>query len=209
MSVFPYFEGAAGRFGEYGSTAEVRAVRALLERLHEATAIVTDIARREDFLLPCRRQLEAALASLDAPWTSGPYAESSRQLLTGIVDELAAALETHDRLVATVRSEPGRWVVTHGEPHAGNVIWTDDGPVLVDWDTALIAPGGRDWWHLLPAGHAGDEDVEVALYRLRWDLTEIALYVTEFREPHVTTADTAAASYHLQRYAEQIAARPR
>jgi hypothetical protein len=207
MSVYPYLEGTAGRFGEYGSPADARAVCALLERLHAATATVTDVARREDFTLPCRPQLEAALASLDAPWSDGRYAESTRQLLTEIEDELRAALAIHDGLVASVRSEPERWVVTHGEPHAGNMIWTDDGPVLVDWDTALIAPGGRDWWHLLPTGDAGDEDVEVALYRLRWDLTDIALYVTQFREPHVTTADTSAAWSHLQRYAERIAAR--
>jgi hypothetical protein len=207
MCVFPYLEGTAGHFGEYGSTAEVRTVRTLLERLHEATADVTDVARREDFNLPCRPQLEAALAALDAPWRGGPYAESTRQLLAGIVDELTAALERHDRLVATVRSEPGRWVVTHGEPHAGNVIWTDDGPALVDWDTALIAPGGRDWWHLRPSDEAADEDVDAVLYRLRWDITDIALFVTDFREPHVMTADTAAAWHHLQHYAEQIGAR--
>lgn len=207
MSVFPYLDGSAGRFGEYGSSAEVRAVRALLTRLHEATATVTDVAWREDFTLPCRPELEAALGELDRPWTGGPYAESTRRLLAGIVDELAAALDDHDRLVATVCSDPGRWVVTHGEPHPGNVIWTADGPALVDWDTTLIAPGGRDRWHLRPSDVASDEDVEAELYRLRWDITDIALYVTDFREPHVRTADTVAAWRYLERYARRIGAR--
>jgi Phosphotransferase enzyme family len=206
VSVFPHVDGSAGSFGEYGSPAEVRAVRALLERLHDATAIVSDVAWREDFSLPCRPQLEAALGELDRPWTGGPYAESTRRLLKGIVDELRAALEAHDRLVATVRSEPGRWAVTHGEPHPGNVLWTDDGPVLVDWDTALIAPSGRDWWHLRPSGETSDEDGDAELYRLRWGITDIALFVTQFREPHVSTADTVAAWHHLEHYAGRIGA---
>jgi spectinomycin phosphotransferase len=31
------------------------------------------------------------------------------------------------------------------------------------------------------------------LYRLRWDLTEVSLYVALFRAPHVDTADTRVA----------------
>jgi hypothetical protein len=210
MSVFPCLDGAAGRFGEYGSAAEVRAVRGLLERLHDATATVIDVAWREDFTLPCRAQLEAALGELDRPWSGGPYAESTRRLLAGRVDELTAAIEAHDRLVATVRTEPGRWVVTHGEPHPGNVIWTDDGPAIVDWDTALIAPGGRDWWHLRTSDAVEEDvadDVEAELYGLRWEITDIALYVTDFREPHVRTADTVAAWHNLEHCAGRIGAR--
>ena len=29
------------------------------------------------------------------------------------------------------------------------------------------------------------------LYRLRWDLSEIAIYIARFREPHGDDADTA------------------
>lgn len=204
MSVLPYLDGSAGRFGEYGSPEEVCAVRALLERLHEATATVTDVAWRENFTLPCRPQLEAALAELDRPWTGGPFAEPTRRLLGGVETDLVAALDAHDRLVATVASEPGRWVLTHGEPHPGNVIWTGVGPVLVDWDTVLIAPGGRDWWHLTDERDAADDDVDAALYRLRWDLGEIADYAAEFRRPHDRTADTMASWRNLEHYADRI-----
>jgi aminoglycoside phosphotransferase (APT) family kinase protein len=39
-------------------------------------------------------------------------------------------------------------VLTHGEPHAANTIKTDSGLVLIDWDSALIAPRERDLWSL-------------------------------------------------------------
>lgn len=36
-------------------------------------------------------------------------------------------------------------------------------------------------------------DDTLALYRLRWDLTEIAIYTTLFRQQHRATADTSIA----------------
>ena len=36
--------------------------------------------------------------------------------------------------------------MTHGEPHRGNIVVTDAGVVLVDWDTCLLAPPERDVW---------------------------------------------------------------
>jgi hypothetical protein len=35
-------------------------------------------------------------------------------------------------------------VVCHGDVHPGNLIMTDDGPVLIDWDLLCIAPRGWD-----------------------------------------------------------------
>ena len=69
--------------------------------------------------------------------------------------------------------------------------------MLIDWDTTLIAPPERDLWSLVgedPAvsdaytaltGTAVDPGA-IELYRLGWDLAEIAIYVTQFRRPHVT-----------------------
>jgi thiamine kinase-like enzyme len=35
--------------------------------------------------------------------------------------------------------------MTHGQMHAGNVVWTDDDQLLfVDWDCAAVAPRERD-----------------------------------------------------------------
>ena len=37
----------------------------------------------------------------------------------------------------------------HGDCHAGNVLWTDDGPHFVDFDDARIGPAVQDLWMLL------------------------------------------------------------
>ncbi len=51
-----------------------------------------------------------------------------------------------------VASREDRLVITHGEPHAANVMGSPGGLVLVDWDTVLLAPPERDLW-----GIADDE----------------------------------------------------
>jgi len=102
-------------------------------------------------------------------------------------------------------------VITHGEPHAANVITTASGLVLVDWDTTLLAPPERDLWHLadqdrslLPRYTAATgtqiDDQALTLYRLWWDLAEIAGYLTLFRSAHEHTADTRESWNNLKEY---------
>ena len=44
----------------------------------------------------------------------------------------------------------------HGDCHAGNVLWTDDGPHFVDLDDARMGPAVQDLWMLL----SGDADAQ-------------------------------------------------
>jgi Ser/Thr protein kinase RdoA (MazF antagonist) len=37
----------------------------------------------------------------------------------------------------------------HGDCHAGNVLWTDDGPHFVDFDDSRMGPAMQDLWMLL------------------------------------------------------------
>ena len=97
---------------------------------------------------------------------------------------------------------PEPMVLTHGEPHPGNTIATTEGWVLVDWDTVLVAPRERDLWDL----DTGDGSIIeayraatgirprshlVELFGLRWDLSDIAVYVQRFRSPHSGSLDDA------------------
>jgi Ser/Thr protein kinase RdoA (MazF antagonist) len=42
----------------------------------------------------------------------------------------------------------------HGDCHAGNVLWTDDGPHFVDFDDARTGPAVQDLWMLLSGERA-------------------------------------------------------
>ena len=98
----------------------------------------------------------------------------------------------------------GETVITHGEPHPGNVIRVAGQIMLVDWDTTLLAPPERDVWTLAD----GDPQVvdlyeattgivlledTLTLYRLRWDLTEISIYVGQFQQRDPRTRGVGAA----------------
>ncbi|HEV7758017.1 MAG TPA: hypothetical protein VGO78_03475 [Acidimicrobiales bacterium] len=200
LAVYPHLAGRSQTSGRYASVADQRAVLGLLVSLHGVpTAGLA--ARGDDFVLAHRGDLERALGERDRTWTSGPYAEPARARLAHRAHDVARRLRRYDQLVVEARGHPERGVLTHGEPHAANALRTEHGWMLVDWDTVLVAPPERDLWTLA----AGDPDaVEVyssatgrrvrpsvlELYRLRWDLTEIALAVAVFRRPHGPTADT-------------------
>jgi len=201
VAVFPFVDADQRTWGSELSDREGRAVLGVIERLHQSTEVVAMIANKEDFRLPVRSQLEAALGELARPWTAGPYAERTRQLLRGVEPDLWAGLRLFDSLVDLARSDRRPWVITHGEPHAANIMWTAAGLRLIDWDTALIAPAARDLWMLEPPGRPGlsETDPAMLLYRLRWDLANIALFVAGFRVPHEDSADAAESWRNLQR----------
>ncbi|WP_211590358.1 phosphotransferase [Microbispora sp. H11081] len=223
LSVFPMVAGTAGNFGTHRPEDRAEVVD-LLAALHEATPIVADVAARADLVLPARDRLEEALGDLDREWTGGPHAEPARTLLSVHAGRIRRLLADFDRLVDQVRSTAAEWVVTHGEPHPGNVMRTPAGPRLIDWDTVQIAPPERDLWMLTPAlarmlgeNPVGDDDVLVrytratgrtvtpaglALYPLWWRLADIAIFVDELRRPHGAGEDIAASLRYLTGYLE-------
>lgn len=104
---------------------------------------------------------------------------------------------------------PAEPVVTHGEPHPGNLIRTAEGFVLVDWDTVAVDRAERDLWMLDDGtgsawaeyarltGRAVDPDA-AALYRLAWGLTDLAAFVGRLRAPHGRDPDTERAWTGIQ-----------
>lgn len=52
------------------------------------------------------------------------------------------------------RSGTVKYLRLHGDCHAGNVLWTDDGPHFVDFDDSRMGPAIQDLWMLL----SGDPD---------------------------------------------------
>ena len=98
---------------------------------------------------------------MDQPWTGGPFSEPARQVLARHAARMVELLAWPTGSPPRWRHASAPWVITHGEPHAGNVMRAADGHLLVDWDTVALAPPERDLWMV-----AGD-DGEAARMRAR------------------------------------------
>jgi spectinomycin phosphotransferase len=196
-AVFPFVDGQPGVFGEY-EEPDRKAVLALIDELRRATPAVASIAPVFDPDLPGRAELEQALTEVGEPWTSGPFAEPARAALAAHASEMTELLDLMQRLAGELVGQD-EWVVTHGEPHGGNVIRTASGRVLVDWDTVAIAPRERDLWWLVTADTHDADPVALDYFRLRWDLADLASFLTFLRAPHRENVDTAKA-YEGVRY---------
>ena len=207
LVVHPYLaHRQSGQDGEFESSADRHAVLALLVRLHRAKAARPPA---DNFEIPGRAPLLAAMQSIGQPWQAGPYGTRSRDLLARHVADLGALLAAFDELAGRVRTRGDRMVITHGGPDPGNVLKTPADLVLVDWESALLAPPERDLWALAESdpglldaysavtGTAIDTDA-LALYRMWFDLAEISLYVRWFRSSHDDTADAAEGWRNLQ-----------
>jgi spectinomycin phosphotransferase len=178
----------------------------MLAALHRADPAAVRLRRVEPGL-SWRGDLETALGELGRPWTGGPYAEPARALLADAAGLVRRQLDRLDRWSAgPVATEV---VITHGEPHPGNVIRTPGGLMLIDWDTVGLAPPERDLW--MVATESGDEvrryteltgrpvDTTVLeLYRLRWALDDLSCFVRDLRAPHRRTPGTEHAWQALE-----------
>ena len=207
LAAFPYLtECEPGRAGEF-LPADRPAVVRLLTDLHRATPTVPP--QRCDFGLQNADGLRAAIDSTGEPWRTGRYGEQARILLARQAAGVNALMTAYGELARQARSRPERFVVTHGEPGPWNVLKTPVGFVIVDWDFAQLAPPERDLWDLAESdrsvltayaeatGTAIDSGA-LALFRMWYDLSEIAGYIELFRAGHDDTEDAAESWKNLQ-----------
>jgi spectinomycin phosphotransferase/16S rRNA (guanine(1405)-N(7))-methyltransferase len=193
VALYPYVDGQRFSWGEFSTPEHRRATLDMVLGVHTAPASVRGAVRSDDFAIAHADELESTLDGDGA--TAGPYARPMVDLVAAHARALRRHLDTYRELVAQARAGPDRAVLTHGEPHPGNTMRTADGWVLIDWETALVAPPERDLWLVDP----GDGSVLAAyaeasgrpalapmvdLYRLRWALSDIAIEVARFRRPH-------------------------
>jgi len=200
VALYPFVDGRSFTWGEFSTPEHRRAVLDLVVAIHTAPTTARRRAMADDFGIPHRDELEAALAG-DAVDDCGPYARATSALFTENAAPIRRLLARYDDLVAVAQGgEPSRAVLTHGEPHPGNTMWTADGWLLIDWDTVLVAPPERDLWSLDPGdGSVLDAYAEATgmrplspmleLYRIRWDLADLAVDVGRFRRRHTGNAD--------------------
>jgi len=194
VAVYPFVRGQSFDWGDFACAEHRRATLAMVVALHATNGAAGAV---EDFVVPHRDELEAALDRAEVP-DAGPYARATSDLLAEHAAPVRALLARYDALTAAAALD--RTVLTHGEPHPANTMLTPDGWRLIDWDTALVAPPERDLWMLEP----GDGSVLTAyaeatgvvarpelleLYRVRWTVADIAVDTAHLRRPHTGDAN--------------------
>ncbi|MFC7274890.1 phosphotransferase family protein [Paractinoplanes rhizophilus] len=214
LSVFPLVDGEAGSFGPH--PADRDRVVDMLVALHRATPVVAAAAPPSDLRPPGGDFLRAAPTG--DRWAAGPYAAAAQDLLATHAAKIEGWLARLADLAAGFG--PAR-VVTHGEPHPGNILRTASGPRLIDWDTVRLAPPERDLWLLTgdpfaPGLDAGDaalaryadatghrvSPAALAFYQLRWTLADVAAYARDLSRPHGPGGDAEDALGYLRGHLE-------
>jgi len=204
VALYPFVDGRSFEWGDFATPEHRRAVLHLVVAVHTAPESARRLAIADDFTIPSRDEVEAALDGTSNPMRDsancGPHWHDTATLIADNATALRAELARYDELIAEGRGYPSRLVLTHGEPHRANTMLTADGWKLIDWDTALVAPPERDLWRLDP----GDGSIVSAyakatgvaplpsmmeLFRIRWDLADIAIAVSRFSRRHGRSAD--------------------
>jgi spectinomycin phosphotransferase len=216
ITVSPFVAGTPGSSGDSMTAADRAAVAGMLARMHVLRADPGSLPVRA-LELPDRVVVEASLRERAAPWQTGPYGEAARLLVNEHAVSLAKALDTLDELTAELTVAADELVITHGEPHSRNLIRSDDGLLLIDWDMAGLALPERDlWWIVSDCGAEAAQytqltgravnEVALSLYRLRWDLADLAEFLAWFRGPHERSADAEIAWRSVADICDRLAA---
>jgi spectinomycin phosphotransferase len=198
VSVYPFLVGESHPYGHFATDEERRVLLAALGEIHRAKPAVLPAADRLE--VPDRAAVAALLSTVEDPPAAGPYAAEALALLHDRAGLLGELLAEYDSLRAPVAASQDGWVVTHGEPHAGNVMRPVTGGIrLIDWDTVALAPRERDLWMVQPRdpddwaayGEPGPADpAALALFKLRWRLADICSFAVTLTGPHEDTEDT-------------------
>ena len=80
------------------------------------------------------------------PELEAAYESLAQHLLDMVEDAFERADAAHIRL--------------HGDAHAGNILWRDDAPVIVDFDDARMGPAVQDLWMFL-SGERGEMEASL------------------------------------------------
>jgi spectinomycin phosphotransferase len=190
LSCTPWIDAPAVGHGPLASDDEAATTAGLLDRLHRTPPPAA--LPRWRTTVP-RSLVDDLVRLADRPWGPGPYADRARDALAERLDAVAGWCAEHRRLLTVAERRP--WVTTHGEPHTANQLRTPGGPVLVDWESAALAPRERDLGGLVAYGWPGlaADPAMLALFDLEWRLDEVGQYAAWFAAPHAGTADDAIA----------------
>lgn len=215
ISVFPFLAGHSYPFGPYPDPVIRDGVLDMIAALHRATPAVQGHAPHHVPRFGGRGDLSAFLLDPERPWGGGPFSETARRLLVTRTADLAQLVAGFDDLLDSTHRVRAHPVITHGEPHPANLMSVDGRLMLIDWDTAALAPPERDVALIATADNDGVDRYQqatgreldhavITLYRLRWYLDDLASAVRLFRNGHRDTPDTRRWWHGLAPRLEQL-----
>jgi hypothetical protein len=207
MAVYPHVNGTSGAFADPMDASTMECVVETLVRLHEATDSVRDLAPVDETSIPSRRELQRALVNLHSSGTS-PYPHAVTALLQSRASLIERSWNDFDIFASSLRRQSNRFVITHGEPHLGNVLRQGSDVRLVDWETARLSLPERDLWLVARRNpnavdfyqrRSGRDLDEYALrmFELRWWLTDIALFLEDSISTTLSVEDRNASIHYL------------
>lgn len=131
---FALYPRQGGHAPEFDNLDNLKILGRLLGRIHGAGAVAPFTHRpaldRQSFGTESVRLIEERFIP-----------EEYRASYVAVTGQL---LEAIDAIIADVG--PVRSIRTHGDCHAGNILWRDNAPHFVDFDDARMAPAVQDIW---------------------------------------------------------------
>lgn len=139
--LFTLFPKRPGRLEPELNAEQLKRLGRFLGRIHNAGTEFKKVSRlRLDPKTYGRDSVDYLLKeNLLAPGLSAIYTRYANDICT-LIEPLFKSAEL---------------VLTHGDCHAGNVLWKDDNPYFIDFDDMLYAPPVQDMWMLI----GGDDEI--------------------------------------------------
>jgi Ser/Thr protein kinase RdoA (MazF antagonist) len=139
---FALYPRQGGHAPEFDNLDNLLILGRMLGRIH-AIGAVRPFAHRP--ALDLQSFGTASVALIMESFIPDEYRESYH----AVTDQLLEA-------IAAIMADSGgvRWLRTHGDCHAGNILWRDGAPHFVDFDDARMAPAVQDLWMMLSGDRA-------------------------------------------------------
>ncbi len=153
---FAVYPKQGGRMPEFDRADTLKWMGRFLGRIHAVGA-------QADFLHRPTLNLETfGFASRDFLRHGNGLLSSGNWLPPDLVAAWDSVVEHALSNVATCFERAGkvRAIRLHGDCHAGNVLWTEDGPHFVDFDDSRMGPAVQDLWMLL-SGEREEQQVQM------------------------------------------------
>ena len=139
FAIYPRF---GGRAPQLDRPEHLRQLGRLVGRLH-AVGALRPFQHRPNFDIALLG--EGSRGYLIEHGYIPPHLQSAYQ---GVTDYLLAGIRD-----AFANAGPLRTLRIHGDCHPGNILWTTQGPLILDFDDACTGPAMQDLWMFLSGNH--------------------------------------------------------